>query len=458
MTRNRLYTYTITPYRGGPVIYWMSRDQRIRDNWALLYAQQRALEFKAPLAIVFCLVPEFLGATLRQYDFMLYGLERLAERAKKLNIAFHLVTGDPSAEIPRFIKSIGAGMLVSDFSPLRINRRWKDGVCAKSNISFVEVDAHNIVPCRTASQKQEFAAYTMRPRIRRLLPEYLKDFPSVRKHPHLLPNPVPIIDWRRIRAQLNIDTAVEPADWIVPGEDAARQMLDRFIDERLGAYGELRNDPNAGAVSDLSPYLHFGHLSAQRVALEIGRLRKHKASRVAFLEELIVRRELSDNFCFFNKAYDSFEGFPEWAQHTLNMHRRDQREYTYPVEIFECSRTHDPLWNAANDQMRTAGKMHGYMRMYWAKKILEWTPSPEEALAVAVYLNDKYELDGRDANGYTGIAWSLGGVHDRAWGERPVFGKIRYMSFEGCRRKFDVAAYIRKWTRSDSKLSPSNRR
>ncbi len=162
------------------------------------------------------------------------------------------------------------------------------------------------------------------------------------------------------------------------------------------------------------------------------------------MEELIVRRELSDNFCFYNSDYDQFSGFPEWAQKTLNEHRGDKREFIYSLEQFEHGKTHDDLWNAAQLQMVLTGKMHGYMRMYWAKKILEWTGSPEDALEIAIHLNDKYELDGRDTNGYVGVAWSIGGVHDRAWQERPVFGKIRYMSYAGCKRKFDVSTFIEK--------------
>ena len=157
---------------------------------------------------------------------------------------------------------------------------------------------------------------------------------------------------------------------------------------------------------------------------------------------MIIRRELSDNFCEYEKNYDYFEGFHHWAQKSLNEHRNDEREYIYTDEQFEEADTHDPLWNAAQNQMKTTGKMHGYMRMYWAKKILEWSPSPEIALQVAINLNDKYELDGRDPNGYTGIAWSIGGIHDRAWFERPVYGKIRYMNYNGCKSKFNVFKYI----------------
>jgi len=203
-----------------------------------------------------------------------------------------------------------------------------------------------------------------------------------------------------------------------------------------------RNDPVADGQSNLSPYLHFGQISAQRVALEVENASVDKASRDTFLEELIVRRELADNFCFYTPQYDKFEGFPAWARKTLNAHRKDRRAYSYTLQQFEYAKTHDELWNAAQTEMVKRGKMHGYMRMYWAKKILEWTGSPEKAMETAIYLNDLYGLDGRDPNGYTGIAWSIGGVHDRAWNERPIFGKIRYMSYNGCKSKFDVKRYI----------------
>jgi deoxyribodipyrimidine photo-lyase len=222
--------------------------------------------------------------------------------------------------------------------------------------------------------------------------------------------------------------------------------LGQFIAERLPGYDTDRNDPNRSGQSGLSPYLHFGQISAQRVALEVRKADARPEAKAAFLEELIVRRELSDNFCFYNPAYDSFEGFHSWAKATLNAHREDRRQFLYSLRQLEAGGSHDPLWNAAQKEMVATGKMHGYLRMYWAKKVLEWTPSPEEAIAIAIYLNDRYSLDGRDPNGYAGIAWSIGGVHDRAWGERPVFGKIRYMSYEGCRRKFGVDRYIKKVT------------
>jgi deoxyribodipyrimidine photo-lyase len=231
---------------------------------------------------------------------------------------------------------------------------------------------------------------------------------------------------------------------VLSGEKAARKMLQEFLQAKLAAYPDKRNDPNEDAQSNLSPYLHFGQIAAQRAALEVEESSAPRLARAAFLEELVVRRELSDNFCFYNPHYDRVAGFPQWAQSTLAAHRRDPRPYLYSRDELERAETHDDLWNAAQLEMVQRGKMHGYLRMYWAKKILEWTESPEQALDIAIYLNDKYELDGRDPNGYTGIAWSIGGVHDRAWGERPVFGKIRYMSYGGSKGKFDVRAYVQK--------------
>jgi deoxyribodipyrimidine photo-lyase len=428
----------------GPVLYWMSRDQRVRDNWALLYAQELALSLGQPLGVVFCLAPAFLGATLRQYGFMLKGLQEVAGGLAALNLPFFLLTGEPARELPGLVWRYRVGAVVSDFSPLRLVRGWKTAVASRIGVPLEEVDAHNIVPCWLASPKAEYGAYTLRPKLKRLLPTFLEDFPPLSRHPVEWAGEIPAIPWPDLAASLAMDTAVPEVTWLAPGERQARAALDRFLEYRLPFYGERRNDPTLDGQSDLSPYLHFGHLAAGRVALEVENRHGHDSSREAFLEELIVRRELADNFCFYQPNYDTFAGFPAWAQKTLNQHRRDQRERLYTAGELESGRTHDELWNAAQRQMVQWGKMHGYLRMYWAKKILEWTASPEEAQAVAIYLNDRYELDGRDPNGYAGIAWSIGGVHDRAWFERAVFGKIRYMSYNGCRSKFKVEAYLAK--------------
>ncbi len=428
--------------RDGPILYWMSRDQRVRDNWALLHAQRLAVSRKEPLLVCFCLVPSFLEATIRQYGFMLRGLSEVAAALTERQIPFHLLRGDPKTEIPKFVSRQKVAALITDFDPLRIKRAWKEAVVDAVKLPIYEVDAHNIVPCWVASPKQEYGAYTLRPKIHRALPEYLEPFPRLRKHPVTAKTKPERIDWEKVHRSLKVDRSVGEVDWIRPGEKAARAALRRFLSKKLARYDQDRNDPSRDGQSHLSPYLHFGQLSAQRVALEVEAVGGDTRAQEAFLEELVVRRELSDNFCFYNRAYDRVAGFPDWARKTLDAHRADPREYLYSKALLEQGRTHDPIWNAAQMEMVRRGKMHGYMRMYWAKKILEWTKTPAQAMKIAIYLNDKYELDGRDPNGYTGIAWSVGGVHDRAWGGRPVFGKIRYMSARGCRSKFDMDAYV----------------
>lgn len=428
----------------GPIVYWMSRDQRVQDNWALLFAQKLALEKKRSLVVVFNFVPDFLEATIRQYGFMLKGLLVLEKELHKHNIPFFLTSGKPEVKIPELIKNMNASIIVSDFDPLKIKRIWKRDVGKQISIPFYEVDAHNIVPCLHVSEKLEFAAYTIRPKIHKALIEFMDEFPSLKK---MSKSEISSdkIDWNKIPKTLKMNFEVKEVDWIKPGEVEASKTLERFLKKKFENYHELRNDPTKDYQSNLSPYLHFGQISAQRIALDTERFNGNPESQKVFLEELIVRRELSDNFCYFNKNYDSFEGFHDWAKASLNEHKKDEREFVYTLEQFENANTQEDLWNAAQLEMIKTGKMHGYMRMYWAKKILEWSKSPEEALKIAIYLNDKYELDGRDPNGYTGIAWSIGGIHDRPWFERPVYGKIRYMNRNGAEKKFNIKSYIGKY-------------
>jgi len=444
MTDNRrIFSLNTIPEVPGCVIYWMQRDQRVIDNWALLYAQERALALHQPLVVVFCLVPGFLGATSRQYGFLMRGLTIVAEKLAKFNIPFYLLQGSPQEVLPRFIFENEAGLLVTDFNPLRIPMDWKKKIAEKLPVPFHEVDAHNIIPSRFISNKAEYAAYTLRKKVDQLLPGFLVEFPALLNHPYLPDGrAAPGIDWTGIRSSMKVDQDVPEVDWLHPGETNATAALENFTGQRLNNYNSERNIPYSKGQSDLSPYLHFGQLSAQRVALEVKKSIGDPASKTAFLEELVVRRELADNFCLHNAHYDEFKGFQPWAKQTLNRHRDDVREYLYTVGQFEGSLTHDDLWNAAQREMVTTGKMHGFMRMYWAKKILEWTRSPEEAMAIAIYLNDKYGLDGRDPNGYTGIAWAIGGTHDRPWSERKIFGMIRYMNYAGCKRKFNLSRYI----------------
>ena len=430
----------------GPVIYWMSRDQRARDNRALLHAQKLAIERQSPLAVVFALAPSFLGATLRQYGFMLKGLQETAKKLSALNIPFFLLRGDPVEELTKFAGLHKAGSIVTDFDPLRIKRRWQNDAARALQVPLDVVDAHNIVPCRLASDHQEYGAYTLRPKIRRLVAEYLVPDPPVIPHPFPWTWAQTHFDPDNILKEISLDRTVQEVGSFRPGEDAAMARLDDFLNQGLANYDKRRNDPCAVGESGLSPYLHFGQIAPLRVALAVAGQAGATASGEAFLEQLIVRRELADNFCLYNDQYDSIDGFPEWSRKNLEEHRSDRREYCYAVQHFEGAATHDPLWNAAQTEMASTGKMHGYMRMYWVKKILEWSATPEMAMATAIYLNDRYELDGRDPNGYTGIAWGIGGVHDRAWPQHAIFGKVRYMNDNGCRRKFDVPAYIARFS------------
>lgn len=431
------------------VLYWMSRDQRVQDNWALIHAQHLAVKENLPLHICFCLVvPKSELSTLRHYSFMLKGLKEVAKECKKLDIQFHLLHGPPGDVLPGFVSDRNLGAVVTDFSPLREPLQWLKDVKKKlsKDIPLIQVDAHNIVPCWEASPKLEYAARTIRGKITKLLPEFLTDFPLVEKHPCTATRTAKSIEWDETLASLKVDRTVEETEWAKPGTKAGVAMLESFIDVRLKLFDTQRNDPNAMALSQLSPWIRFGHLSAQRVALQVQQSGRKKGLSVAsFIEELVVRRELTDNFCFYNDKYDRVEGAYEWAQKTLKEHAKDKRPHLYSREQLEKAKTHDNLWNAAQNQMVTEGKMHGFLRMYWAKKILEWTPSPEEALSIALYLNDRYELDGQDPNGFVGCMWSICGIHDQGWAERPVFGKIRYMNYKGCLRKFDVARFERKY-------------
>ncbi len=425
----------------GPVVWWIQRDQRLRDNWAALYAHGQAKRLGVPLVACFALSPGFLGATLRQYDFMLGGLEELERDLAARHVPFKLLSGDPGEAVPGLARKLGASLIVTDFNPLRLPRQWRERVSAASPCPVHEVDAHNVVPCWVASGKREVGARTLRPKISRLLPVYLEEFPRVLPQGTGLPD-LGRTDWATVRASLEVDESVAPVTWIEPGERAARRQLERFTERRLNGYAEGRNDPNEEHQSDLSPHLHFGHVAAQRVALAVRAARAPAADRDAFLEELIVRRELSDNFCLHEPGYDSPAAFPAWARASLDAHAGDRREYVYTRGEWERAATHDDLWNAAQTEMLRRGKMHGYLRMYWAKKILEWSATYEEAQQTATYLNDRYFLDGRDPNGYAGIAWSIGGLHDRPWFDRPVYGVVRYMNRSGADKKFDIKKYV----------------
>ncbi|MBP7460866.1 MAG: deoxyribodipyrimidine photo-lyase [Candidatus Delongbacteria bacterium] len=444
MNPNRIVMLREGEKGSGGVVYWMNRDQRVFDNWALSHALQTAERLQSPMAVVFVRVAGYLGADSGIERLMEAGLKETERRLSELNIRLMVLKGKPEEVIPAAIERIKAGYLVTDFNPLRIPRMWRHEVADRIRIPMAEVDAHNVVPCRWVSGKAEYGAHTLRPKLYRLLPQFLDE----------CPRPVPSVHpWPDLEARLE---GLRDPDWPyqsiplshwwypVAGESAAEKAWLDFLQSGLADYDRFRNDPTRDGQSGLSPYLHFGWISAQRMLQDLGKFSLSPQSSEAFIEQLLVRRELSDNFCCYNPDYDRMEGIPAWARKSLEEHRMDDRPYRYHSDELENAQTHDPLWNAAQTEMVVTGKMHGYLRMYWAKKILEWSSSPEEAWHQAIRLNDRYHLDGRDPNGYAGIAWSLGGVHDRPWFDRPVIGKIRAMTYDGCRRKFKVDDYIRK--------------
>lgn len=429
------------------IMYWMSRDNRVQDNWSFIYAQRMALKYEVPLHVCFCVLREFPHANLRHCDFMLGGLQEVWHECRDLDIPFHLFLGEPADQIPSFVDKYGIGGIVCDYSPLRecVKRVNDLQTSLEDKLPLCLVDAHNIVPVWEASPKQEYGARTIRRKITDQLPAFLTGFPPVISHPYKSKDMFACPDFDEARAFINMDETVAPVTWAKPGYSQALLMVDSFCKSRLSHFAAKRNDPTVNACSNLSPWFHHGHLSVQRAILHVKQGKKYSESVAGFVEEAVIRRELSDNFCHYNEHYDQVKGAADWAQKTLNDHRKDKRVYVYSLEQLEHAKTHDPLWNAAERQLTREGKMHGFLRMYWAKKILEWTSSPEEALKHALYLNDRYSLDGNDPNGFVGCMWSICGIHDQGWPERQVFGKVRFMNFDGCKRKFDVNAFINRY-------------
>lgn len=448
----------VTVRRDGPpdssghcVVYWMQRAQRGLDNPALDIAIMTANELRLPLAVFFGLHLGYPNANWRHYAFLAEGLQETRARCEARGAAF-VFRPYPNHDLIRFCLEVNAVLVIGDENPLREPEGWRQRAASKLSVPFWTVDADVIVPTKFF-EKEEYAARTLRPKINRHLPQYLQPLANPELNvrwdeaarpaslPALLPQQP--LDAAAVLAALPLDRSVAPVKHYTGGTAAGLQRLQFFINERLVRYDTDRNLPHRPGTSDMSPYLHFGHVGPHTIALAVREFKAPDAAKDALLEELIVRRELAINYVARNPRYDSLAGCHAWARKTLDEHRQDQREYLYTAAQFENAETHDPLWNAAQKEMVVTGKMHGYLRMYWAKKLLEWTATPEEAFDLAVYLNDRYELDGRDPNGYTGIAWAIGAKHDRPWAPaRKVFGMIRYMAASGCARKFDVNAYI----------------
>jgi deoxyribodipyrimidine photo-lyase len=430
------------PQQQGPVLYWMHRELRTQDNWPLLHAQELAQSIGQPLAVAFCLARSYPLAALAHFAFMLHGLQETATTLAGLGIPFVLLRGEPGQAVAEYARHAKISLLVTDADPTKPKRAWLAELLPGLGCPAIEVDGRNVVPARRATDKAEYMARTIRPKIQRLLPEFLDPFPVLAAQALPWPGPLPPTDWPALLAAFGPTSAHFP-----PGETAALAQLDSFLRTGLPRYADARNTPLEPASSRLSPYLHFGQLSAQRVALAVLASPAPHAAREAFLEQLIVRRELAENFCLHTPHYDTIDAFPAWARATLDKHLGDPRPAQVSESQLDAAATPDPLWNAAQRQLLATGHMHGWLRMYWAKQILLWSPDAETALARVLRFNDTLSLDGRDVNGYAGAAWSIGGVHDRPWPERAVFGTVRSMTFGGAARKFDVKAFVDTWTR-----------
>ena len=428
--------------RGRYVLYWMQASQRAQYNHALEYAIIKANESGLPLLVFFGITDDFPDANERHYRFMLEGLKETKAALRRRGIGMLILHRSPERGVVEL--AADASMVVADRGYLRIQRAWREYAAGRLACPLIQVESDVVVPVETASPKEEYAAATIRSKINTKIDRYLVPIRAGRVNRRSLDLDRGSFDIDNIEgalSRLRIDRSVGRVKGAVGGTTEAVKRLTRFIRTRLDGFDELRNDPTRDYLSGMSPYLHFGQVSPLYIALRVRKARS--TGTAAYLEELLVRRELSMNFVFYNPDYDSFKAVPEWAKKTLAKHKRDRRPYVYTVRELENAETHDPYWNAAQEEMRLTGKMHGYMRMYWGKKILEWTRTPEHGFKTALHLNNKYELDGRDPNGFTGVAWCFG-KHDRPWGERPIFGQVRYMNDKGLRRKFDADAYVEK--------------
>ncbi len=426
---------------GRSVVYWMQRAQRGVDNGALNLAVAVGNAMGLPVLVAFGLTADYPGAQRRHYRFLVDGLVDVEDDLRRRGIPLVVRLGSPDAVVPALAREAGAAIVIGDENPVRVGQQWRDRVARELRVPFYLVDADVVVPS-SHFPTEEYAARTIRPRIHRLLGEYLRPIPD---HPARVkwdePPAGEAIDPDRLMEALRVGGVAEVSGYR-GGSREAKRRLRQFIEHRLPRYAEERNEPTPYSTSELSAHLHFGQISPIAIALAVSRSEAPREDIDAYLEELIVRRELSVNFVARNRDHDRLAGCPDWARRTLAAHAGDPRPAIYSARQLEAAETHDPLWNAAQLEMVLTGRMHNYLRMYWAKKILEWTPDAETAFSIALDLNDRYEMDGRDPNGYAGVAWAIGGKHDRPWPERPIFGTVRFMSYESTRRKFDSAAYI----------------
>lgn len=391
----RIYELNNNQIKDGIILYLCEREIRVKDNFALNYALQKSKELNLELKIIH---PQKKYSSMLKQEFINKQLLQTKEQFLEIGIDIDIIEGN----IHEYLNKLKIGLLIIDFNPILKREELK-----KLPVKVVEIDGHNIIPARFISDKQEYSAGTIRRKI-----------------------------------FLNIEHFLTEFDNSTYKKTEADYALDNFIKNRLSDYAKYKNDFEKNVLSELSKYLNLGFLSSQRTAIEVIKSSVDDINKEVFLEEIIVRKELADNFCLFCEDFKSFSCVPNWARESLNAHETDLRTYTYSLSELENSQTHDRLWNAAQNQLKKEGVIHGYLRMYWAKKIAEWAQSPKQALDFAIYLNDNYAFDAPSPNGYTGILWSIGGLHDKPFRNWFITGKIRRMSYDSIKRKFDIEKYI----------------
>ena len=451
LTRNPRITVrrNAAPVRGGRcVVYWMQHAQRALDNPALETAIAVANALDLPVLVYFVVIANYPNANWRHYHFLAQGLRDVALDLAERDIPFVVRRSVDGHSLEAFLAEVDAAMLIGDENVCREPERWRRALATRLTIPYWTVDADVVVPSALFNRSYVLLHH-FRPHLRAQLGDWLQPIPALvptRRWSTTVPTGWNLAGEITDGFPAEFDRRIQPVDTFTGGTHAALARLHEFTSTQLADYNERRNHPELRGTSQMSPYLHYGHLSPVTIALAARQAAAEGKADTAtvdkFLDELIGWRELSVLFVRHNPHYDTWECAEPWAQRSLLAHAADPRPWLYTLEQLERGETHDELWNAAQREMVTTGWMHNYMRMYWAKKILEWSPSVAVGYQWAVTLNDRYELDGRDPNGYAGIAWAMVGKHDRPWFDRPVFGLIRYMAGESTGKKFDSRRYI----------------
>jgi len=430
--------------RGSYVLYWMGLSQRAVFNPALEHAVDEANARGLPVLVCYGIAEGFPEVNARHWTFLLEGMAEIGPALERRGIAFVARRAPPVETALRY--AADAALVVCDRNYLKPIKRFYDDFVARAPCRVVQVEGDVVVPVETASSKHEFAARTLRPKIHRLWENYLQPLEArAVAHPArdlARDSTLDLSDIPRLVSTLKADQSVRAVRRFTGGHAEADRRVKHYLGGPFGHYASVRGRPEAGAASHMSPYLHFGQISPVAIALAVRASPEGDADdKAAYLEELVVRRELAMNHVHYEPRYDDLAAVPDWARKTLDAHRTDPHPHLYDREQLEQGLTHDRFWNAAMTEMRETGYMHNHMRMYWGKKIVQWSASPEAAWDHVLRLNNKYFLDGRDANSFTNVGW-LFGLHDRPWGPQPVFGNVRSMS-EASLKKFDADGYVR---------------